>query len=74
MPDRRAVNALSIARDTQRETLHAELSRAGYDARTLDELPEPGECGCALATAIRRWHTINAELAAAEARPYGWSN
>jgi hypothetical protein len=49
------------------------LRRAGYDPRTLDTLPEPGDCGCGLAGAIREWRAANDALDQAHARTGGWS-
>lgn len=71
MPDQRAVNNLSAAWWSARQAVEVELRRAGYDPRTLDELPEPGACGCALATAITRWREIEDRLDVARRRPIG---
>jgi len=72
MPDRRAVNALTFRWHSQRETLGALLRKNGYDPKTLEVLPDPGECDCELATAIRQWHDVNRELDAAQAATSGW--
>lgn len=72
MPDLPAVKALQQARASAHEAVTIALRRAGYDPRELDALPEPGECDCSLATAIRRWHEVNAALDAAQRRSSGW--
>ena len=72
MPDLRAVHALSNARSSQRERLRILLIEHGYNPDTLDVLPDPGDCTCWLAEAIRQWHDINARLAVAESRNTGW--
>lgn len=72
MPDIRAVNALSNARASQRDRLRVLLTQHGYDPNTLDALPDPGDCTCRLAEAIREWDDINARLAVAESRNTGW--
>jgi hypothetical protein len=72
MPDMRAVNSLSQRVASARERVQQALARAGYDSRTLDELPDPGDCTCALAQAIHEWRAANAALDAAWARPFGW--
>ena len=71
MPNQRAVNALSQRVESAREAVRAALYRAGYDARTLDQLPEPGDCTCPLAAAIHEWKAANAALDDAWAQPHG---
>ena len=73
MPDQRAINNLSRRVASAREALGMALRRAGYDPRTLDTLPEPGDCGCGLAGAIREWRAANDALDQAHARSGGWS-
>lgn len=73
MPDQRAVNALSYRVASARDALEVALRRAGHDPRALDELPDPGECGCPVAAAIREWTAANEALDAAYARPIGRS-
>ena len=68
MLDSRTMGRMWMNRASARETLRAELRRAGYDPATLDALPDPGECGCALAVAIRRFQAADSELTAAENR------
>jgi hypothetical protein len=72
MPDQRAVNNLSQRVASAREAVDQALRRAGYDPATLDALPEPGECRCALALAIHEWRAATEELEAAHARHAGW--
>lgn len=71
MPDQRAVNALSYRVASARDAVDVALRRAGYDPRTLTELPEPGDCTCALAQAIHEWNAANEALDRAYARPIG---
>lgn len=71
MPDTRAVNALSQAWNSQREQLQMRLRDAGYKPDELDELPDPGDCTCELATAIRRWREVNDRLEDATRRTHG---
>lgn len=72
MPDVRAMNALMLARASLGERLRYELQRNGYDPSALDALPDPGECDCQLARAIRAYEANTEQLNLAEARPYGW--
>jgi hypothetical protein len=73
MPDSRAVMNLSQRVASAHAAVEQALRRAGYDPATLDALPEPGDCGCGLALAIREWRAANLALDAARERVAGWS-
>ena len=69
MPDQRAMNALMLARAGLGERLRYELQRNGYDPAQLDALPDPGECDCQLARAIRAYQENTDQLNQAGPRP-----
>ena len=72
MPDIRAMRAIGARRAGLREQLADQLTRNGYDPKTLDALPDPGECPPKLAQAILAWREVNDALDQAEARTSGW--
>ena len=68
MLDSRTMGRIRLARLSARSDVDMALRRAGYDPATLDALPDPGTCDCALAEAIRRFQVADSELTAAEDR------
>jgi hypothetical protein len=66
------MNAVADAWHRTRDALADELRRAGYDPRTLTELPCPDTTGPALARAIRAWRAEDERMQDAQTRTSGW--
>jgi len=66
------MHAIGGRRAGLRDRINLLLYRYGYDAKSLEALPDPGECPPDLAQAILAWGQVNDELDVAAARRSGW--